>query len=229
MTELSAIAFIPARKYSKRLPGKNKKKLGDMPLFEYTILAALNSKCYEMVVLSTDDEEIAALGKRINGVVTLERPKKYAEDHVRAKDVVLYHLKHIQNEFEYVSLLMPTSPFRDANDIKKSFDILISQGMNSIASVVEYDFHPGLAIRLEGNGFRSYFGGDFEWIRESDFEKAFHFNGAIFTAKTRILLETGTFIHKDTLAYKMSAIKSIDIDDELDFRVAQLILMDNLL
>ncbi|MFA4906501.1 MAG: acylneuraminate cytidylyltransferase family protein [Candidatus Margulisiibacteriota bacterium] len=224
MKKHGAIAFIPARKNSKRLPGKNKRLLHGVPLFQYTVVAALDSNCYEKVVLTTDDEEIIELGSKIHGLTVIRRPEALARDDVRAKDVVLHHLGEMAEDFEYVSLLMATSPFRDAGDIQRSFALLREQGGDSLASVVAYEFHPALALKIRDGQLYSYFDLEINWVREGEFEKAYHFNGAIFTAKTEFLLAAGTFVHTGTIAYPMDRLKSMDIDTELDFRSAELIL-----
>lgn len=231
MKEFSAIAFVPARKNSKRLPGKNKRLLNGKPLFQYTVEAAVSSKCYEIVILTTDDEEIIELGKRIEGLTILERPKHLAEDNIRARDVVLYHLKEIKQKFDYISLLMPTSPFRDAKDIKKSFELLIEKNGDSIASIVEYEFHPALALKIKKGRLYPYLDteADFNWVRESEFEKAYHLNGAILTAKMDFLIETKSFIHNGTIPYLMSPLKSLDIDTETDFKYAEFIVKEKLI
>ena len=229
MTKMSAIAFIPARKNSKRLPGKNKKLLNGIPLFQYTVEAALKSKCYQMVVLTTDDKKIVEIGKKIDGLTVLVRPDEYATDDVRAKDVILYHLDRIEERFDYVSLLMPTSPFRDATDIRKSFEILQQEDGESIASVVEYDFHPEGALKMMGNRLYSYFDKDFRWVRENEFDKAYHLNGAIFTSKTNLLKKTRSFVHNGTVPYLMDSFKSMDIDEESNFIYADFILRKKIL
>jgi CMP-N-acetylneuraminic acid synthetase len=226
---MSAIAFIPARKNSKRLPGKNKKLLNGIPLFQYTVEAALKSKCYQMVVLTTDDEKIVEIGKRIDGLTVLARPDEYATDDVRAKDVILYHLDRIDKKFDYVSLLMPTSPFRDATDIRRTFEVLQKESGESIASVVKYDFHPEGALRIMDNRLYSYFHKEFRWIRENEFDKAYHLNGAIFTSKTNLLTKTRSFVHNGTIPYLMGPLKSLDIDEESDFIYAEFILREKLL
>lgn len=231
MNNISAIAFVPARKKSKRLLGKNKKLLNGKPLFQYTVEAAVNSRCYEMIVLTTDDEEIIETGKKIDGVTVLNRPEEYAGDDVRAKDVVLYHLKKIEKQFKYVSLLMPTSPFRDANDIRRSFEVLLKENGDSIASVVEYDFHPSLALKIKSERLHSYFDvdKDFNWVRESEFEQAYHLNGAILTAKMDLFLRSKSFIHNGTIPYLMNPLKSLDIDTEIDFKYAEFLIKEGLI
>lgn len=228
MKAFSAIAFILARKNSKRLPGKNKKLLNGKPLFQYSVEAAICSKCYDQVILSTDDEDIQEVGSRIQGLTVFKRSQEYAGDEVRAKDVVLYHLHEMKREFDYVSLLMTTSPFRTADDIRESFSLLTETGGDSLTSVVEYGFHPALALKKLNGRLYSYFeeNKDFNWVRESEFEKAYHLNGAIFTAATKSFLKTGSFIHNGTVPYIMNKIRSVDIDNELDFKFAEFLIKE---
>ena len=231
MKSFSAIAFVPARKGSKRLPGKNKKILNKKPLFQYTVEAAVNSRCYDKVILTTDDEEIIKIGQKLEGATILKRPMELATGSVKAKDVVLFHLKHIKRKYDYVSLLMPTTPLRDEQDIRNSFELLIKEKGDSLASVVKYNFHPVLALRRIDKRLYSYFDkeADLNWKRECEYEPAYHVNGGIFTARTEFLLKTGSFINKGTLLYLMSSLKSLDIDTESDFRYGEFIMKERLI
>lgn len=224
MSAYTAIAFITARKNSKRLPGKNKKLLNGKPLFRYTVDAALCSSCYKTVVLSTDDEDILEMAGGIQGLTVVRRPSDLAGDDVRAKDVVIHHLGLIKEEYDYVSLLMPTSPLRDAQDIKDSFGLLVASGADSLVSVTEYGFHPELALGIRGGRLYSYFHDTIRWVRDSEFEKAYHQNGAIFTARKEIFLKTKSFIHDGSVPFLMSKAKSADIDTQTDFAYAEFLL-----
>lgn len=229
MRHISAVAFIPARKASKRLKGKNKKKLDGMPLFQYTVMAAINSKCYEEVILTSDDTDILEIGNKINGLTVIERPNAYATDEVKTMDVVYYHLKELSLKQEYVSLLLPTSPFRDAWDIAKSFELLLQHNAETIVSVTEYEFNPSLALKIEKLKLKSYFGNKFVWERESAFETAYHFNGSIFTTRMKTFMSSKTFYHDGATPYVMTPIKSVDIDNELDFKYAEFIIKEKLI
>lgn len=223
MKNYSAIAFVPARQGSKRFPGKNKRLLGGKPLFLHSVEAAIDSGCYQKVVISTDDEEIIELCRDMEEITVFKRPAEYAGDDVRAKDVVLYHLRVMKEQFDYVSLLMPTSPFRDAQDIEKSFQNLIREDADSIVSVARFAFHPALALRISNGRLGPYFDRtrEVQWVRDDSFEAAYHLNGAIFTAKTGFFLSTESFLHNGALTYIMSASKSVDIDTEEDLRYAK--------
>lgn len=228
MKDYSAVAFIPARKNSKRLPGKNKKLLNGKPLFMYTVEAAIKSNCYELVILSTDDDEIIGLASNTPGLTVVKRPSQYAGDEIKARDVVLYHLQDISVEFDYISLLMPTSPLRNEDDITESFKLLMENDGDSLVSVVEYDFHPRLSLKIMDNKLVSYFDKQYQWVRESEFEKAYHLNGGIFTARKNLFLESKSFIHNGTIPYLMGSAKSVDIDSELDFAFADFLIRSSL-
>lgn len=221
-----ALAIIPARAGSKRLKDKNVLKLGDKPLFKYTVDAAINSQCFKKIILSTNDKRIILSMKDCKRVQVENRPDYLCKDDVRALDVVLYHLKKEKEKYEYVALLMPTSPFRNEKHIQQAFKTLMSKKGDSLASVVEYNFHPQLALIIKNKRMYSYFKDHIEWIREDNFPKAYHVNGAIFLSKTKSLLNHKTFIKNGTIAYIMIPEDSIDIDNIFDFKLAEIILTE---
>ena len=119
-----SICIIPARSGSKGLP-KNLKKIGGNPLLSYPIRAALESKQFERVIVSTDSKEYAEVGKQYGADIPFIRPEELSSDTANSIDVVFHALDYLKDEFieEYniVCLLEPTSPFTSAKDIESAF------------------------------------------------------------------------------------------------------------
>ena len=136
------LAVIPARGGSKGIPGKNIKDLYGQPLISYTIQAALDCKKIDRVVVSTDSEEIAGVAKKYGADVPFLRPAALAMDTSKTIDAVIDVLERLQETYEYVVLLQPTSPLRTAEDIEKAIDKAVTSGKD-VASVSLVKEHAG--------------------------------------------------------------------------------------
>ena len=139
------IAIIPARGGSKGLIKKNIRLLGNQPLIHWTIKSALSSKYISKVILSTDDKEIARSCRSTGVEIPFMRPKKLAQDKSLAIDTYLYTIKKLKKEFEYKNdefiVLLPTTPFRNSNDIDKAIRIFYKKNASSLISCREMN-HP---------------------------------------------------------------------------------------
>ena len=137
----SAIAVIPARGGSKRIPRKNIKLFDGKPIIAHTVEAALQSRLFSQVVVSTDSEEIALLAEQYGAEVPFLRDARLADDvtPVSAATVdVVQRLDATEDRFAYVCQLMPNCPLRSAEDIAKSYTQLLSTDSDSQISVVRY-------------------------------------------------------------------------------------------
>ena len=153
LNDLKNLALIPARGGSKRLPGKNIRVLGGRPLVSHTIEAAINCKCFDKIVLSTDSKEIVEVGTRYNEVVIDRRPQELATDSATVCEVALELLERYEKAnkgYGLITILLPTCPFRNLSDIVKGFDCL-SSDVDSVISVSQYDFPPQKGLILDSN------------------------------------------------------------------------------
>jgi CMP-N-acetylneuraminic acid synthetase len=151
----SAVALIPARGGSARLPGKNVKPLCGHPLIAYTIAAALAARVFDAVVVSTDSPEIAEIATRYGAEVPSLRPAAMASSTSPDIEWVVHTLRELQRAnrtFEVWSLLRPTSPLRSAGSIAKAVSELVARGdtVDSIRAMEPVKQHPGKMWRLEG-------------------------------------------------------------------------------
>jgi len=151
----SAVAFIPARRGSKRVPGKNIRRLGRHPVIAYTIAPALESGVFESVIVSTDSEETAAIARYYGAEVPFLRPPQFGGDtspDIEWLEYTLAELERRGRSWDCFSLLRPTSPFRTAATIRRAWARFISQtGVDSLRAVEKCAQHPGKMWVVSGD------------------------------------------------------------------------------
>jgi CMP-N,N'-diacetyllegionaminic acid synthase len=217
------LAIIPARGGSKRLPRKNVLDLCGKPLIAYTIEAGLKSRYIDKVLVTSDDDEILAISEKF-GAETIKRPDELATDTATTFDAVHHTIDNFE-KYDYVVLLQPTSPLRDEKHIDEAIELLKKKKADSIISVCEMDHSPLWSNTLPNDGNMNNFLRD-EVLnkRSQDLEKYYRLNGAIYICQSDKLLEEKRFFLKENIfAYVMDRKSSIDIDDEIDFKMAQTI------
>uniref|UniRef100_UPI0021D815FF acylneuraminate cytidylyltransferase family protein n=1 Tax=Enterobacter huaxiensis TaxID=2494702 RepID=UPI0021D815FF len=141
---MKKIAIIPARGGSKRLPGKNIKNLCGRPLIEWTIEAAIKSKLFDRIIVSTDSDEIREISLRAGAEVPYLRSPELASDTATTNDVVTDIVKWLEGTGVVISTIMilqPTSPLRTETDIVNAFDLMVEKKAKAIVSVCEVE-HP---------------------------------------------------------------------------------------
>lgn len=218
----SAIAVIPARGGSKRVPRKNVKLLAGVPLVVHSVKAALAAKGISKVVVSTDDQEIASVSAR-EGVEIVDRPKELGADTVRNNDVVR-HVIGLFPSFDTVVLLQPTSPQRTGGDIDAVLDRLVSTGARSAMTITTVEMHPGKFVTLSGDLIAPYTNEIEMEAQSQKLAPVYRQNGAVYAVGTRDFLEQDRFYLPPAAAYLVPADRSVDIDTELDFALVELLM-----
>jgi CMP-N-acetylneuraminic acid synthetase len=227
----SLLAVIPARGGSKRLPGKNTRLLVGKPLINWTIESALSCKYIDQVVVSTDCAEISAVAKKNGASVPFLRPKFLSGDESSSIDVVLHALDYLSKKgeaFDYVVLLQPTSPLRSSEHISAAIKLLISKSGDAVISVCETEHSPLWMNTLgEGDSMDTFLASSIKNKRSQNLQIFYRLNGAIYLVDIKRLKEENTFFLSDNIyAYKMSRESSIDIDEKLDFHLAEVIVQN---
>lgn len=218
----SAIAIIPARGNSKRVPRKNLRMLAGRPLVTHTIAAALDAKGVGEIVVSTDDPEIAAACKAYD-VRIVDRPRELGLDSVRNNDVVR-HVLGVSGRHDVLVLLQPTSPLRTGADIDNTLDTLERTNARSAMTVTPADVHPGKFVTV-ADGILSPYTNDFEMEAQSQqLSPVFRQNGAVYAIGTADFLQHDRFYLPPAAAEIMSPERSVDIDTELDFEIAEILM-----
>ena len=228
----STLAIIPARGGSKGLPGKNIRPLGGVPLIGHTIRAAQNADSVNRVLVSTDDEGIAAVARELDAAVPFLRPPELSDDKASGVDVCLHALAFAENELNYhpelVVLLQPTSPMRNAEDVDAAIALLRDSGADSVVSVQPVTEFPQWMKKMDGEGRVSPLFEDLEITSaRQDLEKSYLLNGAIYLSTAASLKKHGSFYGGDTRGYLMPEDRSIDIDTLNDFLMAEALITRN--
>ncbi len=216
MQTKKVLGLITARGGSKGLPRKNVLPVGGRPLIAWTITAALQARCIDRLVLSTDDDEIMAVAQEWGCEVPFRRPNELASDTATSKDVVLHALQQLPG-YDYVVLLQPTSPARTAADIDQAFDVLTRHQASSCVSVCEVEQSPYWMYTLDQQDkLKPVLPQDQPVTRRQDLPAVWVLNGAIYLVEVQQFLETQQIIHNKTVAYTMPKSRSIDIDTAED-------------
>jgi len=221
------LAIIPARGGSKGLPKKNIKILGGKPLIALTIEAALSSGVLNRVIISTEDEEIRDISKKYGGEVLL-RPKELAGDGVVLHRVIEHVILHLRKNENYkpdvVVLLQPTSPLRTAEDINQALEIFLSNECESVIGVYEPSHPLHWSFKQGKKHLKAAFGIEHFRKQRQDLPKFYIPNGSIFISTLENLLKYESFYTKKVLPYVMSAEKSVDVNNEVEFMLAELLI-----
>ena len=217
------IGIIPARGGSKGLPKKNILNFCGKPLIGWTIEEACKSAYIDRLIVSTDNTTIGEISKAYGCDVPFIRPKNISNDKATTDDVVMHALKTINESFEIVIILQPTSPLRTNKDIDSALVKLVKSNATSLVSMFLSDKPYEWFHRINSKGFiRSI--NDSKINNRQVAKNAYLPNGAIYISKVNTYREKRTFYHRNSIAYIMPKSRSIDIDDKLDFKIAEFLL-----
>lgn len=215
------LAVITARGGSKRLPDKNILNLAGKPLIAWTIEAGSRSKYIDKLIVSTDSEKIAEISKQYGAEVPFIRPDYLSNDTADSISVLKHAIEFYNKEFDYVMLLQPTSPLRTVEDIDGAIKQLNDE-FDAVVSVSEVEHSPLWSNTLPPNlSMKDFIREEVKGKRSQDLPTYYRLNGAIYVSKISYLYENNGFMGAKTKAYIMSKEKSIDIDDEMDLKIAE--------
>ncbi|SEQ15702.1 acylneuraminate cytidylyltransferase family protein [Butyrivibrio sp. TB] len=227
------IAIIPARSGSKGLPDKNIKMLSGKPLIAWSIEAAISSGVYDEVMVSTDSEKYADIARSFGAKVPFLRSAEASSDTSSSWDAVrevILKYQELGQNFDTFTLLQPTSPLRSADDIKGSFDQMLDKNARTIVSVCETEDSPYTCNTLpESMSMQDFFIEEYKNTRRQDLPKCYRLNGAIYLSKVDEFLKDGDIYASDCYAYIMDGTRSVDIDTDFDFKIAQLLIEEGIL
>lgn len=220
------LAVITARSGSKGLKDKNIRWMNGKPLLAYSIETALRSKLFNVVHVSTDSEHYANIARKYGADVPFLRSEELSEDHSDSWDVlrfVVEQYEKIGKKFDTVTLLQPTSPLRTVYDICEAFKIYNTKQAENVFSVCEVKHDPFWCNTIPPDGSLNHFISPEEDGRRQDFPRYYALNGAIYIISTELLMKKGNVYGSKSYAYFMPRYRSIDIDDEYDFLIAEIL------
>ncbi len=225
---LEILAVVPARGGSKGLAQKNVRPLAGKPLIAYTIEAALGSRYGLRVVVSTDDEKTASVAQEAGAQVPFMRPPVLAEDATPmfpvVKHAVQWLAQHESYEPDLIVLLQPTSPLRRAEHIDEAIELVLSSGADSAVSLCETEHSPYWMQVVDSKGMvKPFMDARKEHTRRQNLPTVYRLNGAVLVTR-RTVLNQGRLLGDNTRAFIMDREVSVDIDDEIDFLLAEMLI-----
>ena len=223
---MTVLAVVPARSGSKSIPDKNIQTIGGIPLLAYPIIAAKHSASVGRIVCSTDSPEYAKIAEVYGAEVPFMRPPELAED-VPSEEVLVHAVEnlHVKDD-DVVVMLQCTTPFVTPQNIDDCTVEVSSRGHDAAVTVCECSEHPEWAFRLEQGRLmpRTLRQMKGEWGVRQSLGKFYRPNGAVYAVKNSYLLKHHQiFSPHDTIGVLMPKIRSVDIDDEDDLKIARAI------
>ena len=231
----TAVALIPARQGSKRVPGKNVRVLAGHPTIAYTIAPAIESGVFESVIVSTDSEDVAAIARHYGAEVPFLRPAAFAGDTSPDIEWVEHTLAELRTQgrtWDCFSLLRPTSPFRSADTIRRAWNRFLAQEeVDSLRAIEKCAQHPGKmwVVRGErmfpllpfGNGTQPWHSTPYQALPEVYVQ-----NASLEIAWTRVVFERHSIAGDVMVPFLTEGYEGFDINDPQDWMIAERLIAD---
>ncbi len=221
---MSAIAIIPARGGSKRIPRKNIRSFVGFPIIKYSIDAALRTQRFKEIMVSTDDEEIAAIATRFGAHVPFLRSAASSTDFAGTAEVLLEVLNAYLKEdmhFSHLCCIYPTAPFITQERIKTAMDMLIENDVDAVIPIVQYSFPIQRSVVIE-NGFVKMQWPENVNVRSQDFAPVYHDCGQFYCLKTESFRQQNTLWCERTIPLIIAESEVQDIDTEENWKIAEI-------
>jgi len=219
------LAIIPARGGSKRIPRKNINEFWGKPIIAYSIEAALESGLFDEVMVSTDDNEIAEVTRQYGAKVPFLRSAENANDFATLADVlieVVNQYKESGKSFHNICCILPTAPLTSVNRLKEAFAKFVNEDLESVLPVVEFSYPILRALEFNKNERLKMIWPEYLKTRSQDLKLAYHDSGSFYWVKTNALLNQKTLFCKNGSAIVLPETEVQDIDNETDWKLAEL-------
>lgn len=220
------LAIITARGGSKRIPRKNIRPFCGQPIVTYSIKAAIEAGCFDEVMISTDDQEIAEIAVGAGAVCPFLRSEKNSDDHASTADVI----KEVLNEYKTnqgkdvknACCIYPTAPFITAEVLKEAFNLLMSEeATKTVFPVTSFSYPIQRALKMN-NARVEMFQPEHMFSRSQDLEPAYHDAGQFYWFKTEPFLKDSKLFTNQSKAITLPETRVQDIDNESDWVIAEL-------
>lgn len=219
----SAIAIIPARIGSKRIPKKNLRLFLDKPILSYSIEAAKQSGLYDEIMVSTDSDEIADLARKFGAKVPFLRSQQNSDDFASLTDVVLEVLKDYYffgSEFDLVSCILPTAPFLKVESLVYANRLLEEEGFDSVFPVIRYSTPILRSFKTEGKQIKMNWP-EHRYTRSQDLPPAFFDAGQFYSMNSKSFLKNEMIFAENSGYIELEDWEAQDIDTEEDWQIAE--------
>jgi len=224
---MRVLGIIPARGGSKGIPRKNIRLLAGKPLIQYTIERALAAKKLSELIISTDDIEIANIGKRLGVRVPFIRPSGLAKDNTPTLPVVVHALMFLEDKgenYDAICLLQPTNPFRAPELIDDCIEKFLISNADTLISVSEvpHRYNPHWVYFEDRKGVLRISTGELSPIpRRQELPPAYYRDGSIYITKKNIIYQKNSLYGDRTIKYLVVPGDSITIDSNEDWQLAE--------
>jgi pseudaminic acid cytidylyltransferase len=221
---MSSIAVITARGGSKRIPRKNIRNFLGKPILQYSIEAALNSSCFDEVIVSTDDSEIADIAVKSGAQVPFMRSNSTSNDTASTVDVLLEVLESYRllgKNFDYCCCIYPTAPFITAAKIKLAYDKIITSSAKSLVPVVKFSFPILRSFKIEDGLVKSNWP-EFINSHSQSLPTSYHDCGQFYFLEVNNFLIEKKLFTDFTIPFEMPESEVQDIDNEEDWKIAEI-------
>lgn len=223
------LVVITARGGSKGVPRKNIREIAGKPLIAYAIHAALGvENAVYKVVVSTDDPEIAKIAQHHGAEVPFVRPPELATDNAASLPVVQHAVNTIEKQdgiiIDWCLLIQPTNPLITSEDITNAIALIDDKATSIVSIVNAADSHPLKALKIEDGELYSYIDGAPQAVRRQDLSPVYKRNGSLYMTRRDVLMDSNDLYGSTVKPYIMPEERSIDIDTERDFALANMIL-----
>jgi pseudaminic acid cytidylyltransferase len=228
------VAIIPARGGSKRIPRKNIKHFFGKPILAWSIEAAIKSRCFDQIICSTDDDEIANIAQEYGALTPFMRPKNLSDDHIGTIPVISHAVEYLQsngNKIDLACCIYATAPFIQPIDLQNSLEKMQNNDLDYCFSVTSYPFPIQRSIRITSNKRSMMLQPEMYQKRSQDLEELYHDAGQFYWGTTQSWLENRTLFSNNTMSYVLPRYRVQDIDTMEDWKRAELmfkILQDEL-
>jgi N-acylneuraminate cytidylyltransferase len=219
------LAIIPARGGSKRIPRKNILPFIGKPIIAYSIQAALDSGLFEEVMVSTDDEEIAEVAIRYGAKVPFLRSSENANDYAGIADVIVEVVQKYQSmgeDIENICCIFSTAPLISPTRIAEAYHKLIEEKYDSVCPIVAFSYPILRGLEFNEKNQLQMIWPEYLQARSQDLKPAYHDSGSFYWAKTDALIEQKTLFCKNGNAIILPETEVQDIDNETDWKLAEL-------
>lgn len=221
---MTRIAIIPARGGSKRIPRKNIKSFLGKPIIVYSIEAAIKSGCFDEIMVSTDDQEIAKIATENGASVPFLRSTNNSNDFAILADVieeVLLSYKNKNIHFDEICCLLPTAPFVSSKNLIDSNKKLVNEDLDAVFPILEYSFPIQRSLEIDNKKVQMVWE-EYMNSRSQDLQKRYHDAGQFYWLKTNSFLKERKLFMKNSGGLIISELEAQDIDSETDWKLAEL-------
>ncbi|XQW85877.1 pseudaminic acid cytidylyltransferase [Thalassotalea piscium] len=214
------VAIIPARGGSKRIPRKNIKDFFGKPMIAYSIEAAKKSGCFDRIIVSTDDQEIADVALKYGAEIPFIRPSNISDDHATTIDVIQHAIHWLENEninVNNICCIYATAPFIEISSILKGLELMENNTLDYVYCATEYSFPIQRAFYLQDDGKVKMFQPEHFNTRSQDLTKAYHDAGQLYWGSIEAYKNGLPFFSKNTMPIILESSKVQDIDTPSDW------------